>query len=76
MWVGRRGLRCSWVGVLVEGTAGGRYSRYGKGRLDVQVVAEDAEREDGYGEAVAAVTGVTAEELGYSFVVVFWVCVK
>lgn len=38
----------------------------------VQVVAEDAEGEDGYGKGIAAQAGVAAEELGYDFVVVFW----
>jgi len=38
----------------------------------VQVVAEDAEGEDGYGEGIAAETRVAPEELGYDFVVVFW----
>lgn len=40
--------------------------------LHVQVVSEDAQGKDGYGEPVAAETAVTAEELGYDFVVVFY----
>lgn len=38
----------------------------------VEDVAEDAEGEDGYCKAVACVAGVSAGELGESFVVVFW----
>jgi hypothetical protein len=41
--------------------------------VDVQVVAEDAEREDGYGETIAAISRVTAEDLGDGLVVVFYV---
>jgi hypothetical protein len=40
-------------------------------RLDVQVVPEDAEGEDGQGEAIAAEAWVAAGELGESLVVVF-----
>jgi len=37
----------------------------------VQVVPEDAEGEDGHGEAIAAEAWVTAGELGEYFIVVF-----
>ena len=40
--------------------------------LLVEVVAEEAEGEDRYCEAVAAVEGVAACELGEDLVVVFW----
>lgn len=40
-------------------------------RLDVQVVPEDAEGEDGQGEAIAAEACVAAGELGEDLVVVF-----
>lgn len=40
----------------------------------VEDVAEDAEGEDGDGEAVAAVVGVAACELGEDLVVVFCDC--
>lgn len=43
----------------------------GRGREDVQVVAENTKREDGYGEAIAAQTTIAAKELGDDFVVVF-----
>jgi hypothetical protein len=41
--------------------------------VNVQVVAEDTEREDGYGEAIAAIARITAEDLGDGLVVVFCV---
>jgi hypothetical protein len=39
--------------------------------LLVKIVSDDAQREDNDGKEVAAVTGITAEELGEDFVVVF-----
>jgi hypothetical protein len=41
--------------------------------VNVQVVAEDTQREDGYGEAIAAKTCITAKQLGDDLVVVFCV---
>jgi hypothetical protein len=41
--------------------------------VDIQVVAEDAEREDGYGETIAAISCVAAEDLGDGLFVVFYV---
>lgn len=40
---------------------------------DVQGIAEETEGEDCYGESVAGAEGVTAEEAGEGFVVVFCV---
>lgn len=40
---------------------------------DVQVVPEDAEREDGDGERIASIARIAAEELGNDLVVVFCV---
>ena len=40
---------------------------------DVQGIAEETEGEDRYGESVAGAEGVTAEEAGEGFVVVFCV---
>ena len=37
----------------------------------VQVISDNSKREDGYGQAVAAVARVSAEELGDDFIVVF-----
>jgi hypothetical protein len=39
--------------------------------LLVKIVSDDAQREDNDGKEVAAVTGITAEELAEDFVVVF-----
>lgn len=44
----------------------------GAQRGEVEVVTEEAEREDGHGEGVAGVARVAAGELGEEFVVVFW----
>jgi hypothetical protein len=47
-----------------------------RGRGDVQVVSEDAEREDGHGERIAAQARVAAEEPRDDLVVVLWIPVS
>lgn len=41
------------------------------GMYNVQVVPEDAEQEDGYGQGIAAEACITTEELGDDLAVVF-----
>ena len=38
----------------------------------VEVIAENAEREDGHGEQIAAITAVATGELGEDAIVVLW----
>lgn len=49
-----------------------RARRLERERLGVEVVAEDAEEEDGGGEGVAAVVGVASSEAGEKLVIELW----